>query len=462
VPGQYQIAGETANAIAASIERAITAGVLEPGAPLPSVRRLALDLGVSPATVSGAVADLRRRGLVVSRPRSGTHVAERSAVRRARMPAPIPPGARDLAGGNPDPDLLPDLGGALRELDVPARLYGAPPVLDELAEVAGADLARDGVPVERVAVVNGALDGIERVLAARLASGDAVAVEDPGWPNVFDVARALGLRLVPVAVDDRGMLPGALAGALRAGARAVVITPRGHNPAGAALDAARAEELRAVLTPDVLVLEDDHLGPVAGSPWQSVGPSRPAASHPHTIGPGAAPERRPIGPGRQAWAVVRSASKWLGPDLRVAVVAGDELTLSRVEGRQSLGPGWVSGISQALAASLWSDPEVAALTRRAVETYARRREALSAALASHGIEARARSGINLWIEVPDEDAAVRGLLVDGWAAAAGAPFRLEAGPAVRITTAALEESDAERVATALARAVRPRLRTRAA
>jgi DNA-binding transcriptional MocR family regulator len=438
VPGQYQIAGDTASAIAASVERAITAGALEPGTPLPSVRRLAVDLGVSPATVSGALAELRRRGLVVSRPRSGTHVAERSAVRRARMPAPIPPGARDLAGGNPDPALLPDLNAALRDLHVAPRLYGAPPVLDELAEVAGADLARDGVPVERIAVVNGALDGIERVLAARLAPGDAVAVEDPGWPNVFDVARALGLRLVPVAVDERGMLPDALAGALRAGARAVVITPRGHNPAGAALDAGRAEELRALLPPEVLVLEDDHLGPVAGSRWYSVGAGRPA------------------------WAVVRSASKWLGPDLRVAVVAGDELTLSRVEGRQSLGPGWVSGISQALAARLWNDPATESLTRRAVETYARRREALSAALAAHGIEARARSGINLWIEVPDEDAAVRGLLGDGWAAAAGSPFRLEAGPAVRITTAALEEADAERVAAALARAVRPQLRTRAA
>jgi DNA-binding transcriptional MocR family regulator len=365
-------------------------------------------------------------------------VAERSAARRARMPAPIPAGARDLAGGNPDPALLPDLGAALRTLDVPARLYGAPPVLDELAEVAGADLARDGVPVERIAVVNGALDGIERVLAARLAPGDAVAVEDPGWPNVFDVARALGLRLVPVAVDERGMRPDALAAALCAGARAVVITPRGHNPAGAALDAARADELRGLLPPEVLVLEDDHLGPVAGSRWYSLASQR------------------------GTWAVVRSASKWLGPDLRVAVVAGDELTLSRVEGRQSLGPGWVSGISQALAARLWNDPATASLIRRAVETYARRREALTTALAAHGIEARARSGINLWIPVPDEDAAVRGLLVEGWAAAAGSPFRLEAGPAVRITTAALDESDAERVAAALARAVRPQLRTRAA
>jgi DNA-binding transcriptional MocR family regulator len=440
VPGQYQIAGETASAITASIEDAIAAGALAAGAALPSVRGLARELGVSPATVSAALASLRRRGLVVSRPRSGTHVAERPPL-RARGPAPVPAGARDLASGNPDPALLPDLGAALRTLEVPVRLYGEPPVLDELAAVARADLARDGVPVERVAVVNGALDGIERVLAARLAPGDTLAVEDPGWPNVFDVARALGLRLAPVAVDARGMVPSALGAALRDGARGVVLTPRGHNPSGAALDAGRAEELRAVLAdaPGVLVVEDDHLGPVAGARWHSVGP------------------------GRAAWALVRSASKWLGPDLRVAVLAGDELTLSRVEGRQSLGPGWVSGVSQSLAARLWGDPEVAAVVRRAVRAYARRREALLAALGAHGVEASGpASGINVWIPVPDEDAAVRGLLADGWAVAAGSPFRLRTPPAVRITTAALAESDAERVATALAQAVHPAPRTRAA
>ena len=346
----------------------------------------------------------------------------------------MPAGARDLATGSPDPALLPDLASALHAIEAPQRLYGGEPVLPELAAVAAAAFEADGVAAPRVCAVNGALDGIERVLAAHLSPGDAVAVEDPGWPGVLDVARMLGLRLVPVAVDARGMVPAALAAAQRAGARAVVHTPRGHNPCGSALDAERAAALGAVLEDDVLVVEDDHLGPVAGTPW-------------HTLTAG-----------RRRWAAVRSVSKWLGPDLRLAVLAGDETTLARVEGRQSLGPGWVSGLIQRLVARLWTDPEVMARVARAADAYAERRDALAALVDA----APAPSGINLWVPVPDEYAAVRALVSDGWAVSAGTPYRLSPGSAIRITTAALQPQEAPGVAAAIERAVAPARRTRAA
>jgi DNA-binding transcriptional MocR family regulator len=429
------ISGSSAGEIVASVEAAVASGALAPGAALPSVRRLAGALGVSPTTVAAALAELRRRGVVVSRPRSGTRVAERPPLRPRRAAAAVPAGARDLASGSPDAALLPDLTPALHALAAPHRLYGDEPMLPELAAVAGAAFATDGVPAARLCAVNGALDGIERVLAARLSPGDAVAVEDPGWPGVLDVARMLGLRLVGVAVDGRGMIPAALAAAQNAGARAVVLTPRGHNPCGAAMDPARARELRAVLADDVLVLEDDHLGPVAGTPW-------------HTL----------VEPGRERWAAVRSVSKWLGPDLRLAVIAGDETTLARVEGRQSLGPGWVTGIVQRLVARLWSDPAVMAAVARAADVYAERRAALASLLDLP----TPPSGINLWVPVDDEDAAVRALLADGWAVAAGRPYRLSGGPAIRITTATVDVSEAPRLAEAVRGAAAPPRRTRAA
>jgi DNA-binding transcriptional MocR family regulator len=435
VSEQYRIGGSSASEIAASVEASVAAGHLAPGEALPSVRRLAEALDVSPTTVAAALAELRRRGVVVSRPRSGTRVAERPPLRPARPAAAVPAGARDLVSGSPDAALLPDLAPALHAIAAPQRLYGDEPVLPELAAVAGAAFAVDGVPAERVCAVNGALDGIERVLSAHLAPGDAVAVEDPGWPGVLDVVRTLGLRLVGVEIDERGMLPRALAAAQHAGARAVVLTPRGHNPCGAALDAERAAELRAVLADHVLLLEDDHLGPVAGTPW-------------HTL----------ASPDRARWATVRSVSKWLGPDLRLAVLAGDETTLARVEGRQSLGPGWVSGIVQRLVARLWSDRAVMASVARAADAYAERRAALAGLL---GLPVPP-SGINLWVPVADEDAAVRSLLADGWAVAPGRPYRLSGGPAIRITTATVTLDEAPRLAEAVRRAASPPRRTRAA
>ena len=74
---QYQPQGSGASEIAANVESDITAGRVLPGTRVVSVRRTAAELGVSTATVAAAMAELRRRGLVVARPRSGMQIAER-------------------------------------------------------------------------------------------------------------------------------------------------------------------------------------------------------------------------------------------------------------------------------------------------------------------------------------------------------------------------------------------------
>jgi DNA-binding transcriptional MocR family regulator len=268
-----------------------------------------------------------------------------------------------------------------------------------------------------------------------------VAVDDPGFPPALDLIRALGLRPEPVPVDDDGPLPDGLAGALAAGGGAFVTTLRAQNPTGAVSTPARVEELRRVLSghPEVVVVEDDHAGPVAGAPGVTL-----------------------AGDGRPCWAHVRSVSKWLGPDLRLAVLTGDPGTVARVQGRQLVGTGWVSHVLQSLAVAMWSAPGGAALLERGSETYRRRREALSAELGARGITAHARSGMNVWVPVASEGVVTGRLLDAGWAVLAGERFRLRSPPAIRVTVSTLDVAEAGRLAGDIEAAMAPRRRTRLA
>jgi DNA-binding transcriptional MocR family regulator len=435
------IAGATASEIADSIERAVRQARLGPGDRLPTIRQLGPRLGVSPTTVAAAYGRLRARGVVTARGRGGTAVAERPPLPVDGPPAPLPPGVRDLTHGGPDPALLPPLDPALAAVDRRHHLYGEDPVLPELAALATAQFEADGVPVAGLAVVGGALDGVERVLQAHLRPGDGVAVDDPGFPPALDLIRAMGLRPEPVPVDDDGPLPDGLAAALGAGSRAFVTTLRAQNPTGAVATPARLRELRRVLAghPEVVAVEDDHAGPVAGAPGVTL-----------------------AGDDRPRWAHVRSVSKWLGPDLRLALLTGDPGTVARVQGRQLVGTGWVSHLLQRLAVAMWSAPGGSALLEEGRETYRRRREALAAALAARGVEAHGRSGMNLWVPVADEGTVTRRLLEAGWAVLAGERFRLRSRPAIRVTVSTLDVAEADGLAGDIEAAMAPRRRTRLA
>lgn len=421
---QYGISGTTAKGIAASVERGVAEGALGPGVSLPPVRRLADDLGVSPGTVATAYKELRQRGIVVTRGRGGTVVAPAPAV-ASRRPPKVPAGLRDLAGGHPDPQLLPGLVPPSR-LSPTAPSHRSTPRLKRLEEAVRDWLRPDGVPVEHVTFAHGALDLIGRLLAVELRPGDAVAMEDPGYHHLLDLLTALGLRAVPVAVDDEGMRPDALRGALRAGVRAVVCSPRAQNPYGGCFTAERRDALVGLLRdePDVLVVENDHASAVSDAPLRTL-----TAGH------------------LARWVHIRTVSKFLGPDLRWAAAACDPTTLARHDGRLLLTSGWVSHLLQEAVHALLTDDSTRALVARAEKTYALRRNALLQELRERGIEAHGASGMNVWVPVRDESALVNGLRSYGWWVAAGARFRLSSGPGVRVSVAGLEPADALRLAS---------------
>src|SRR6185503_4488997 len=201
-----------------------------------------------------------------------------------------------------------------------------------------------------------------------------------------------------------------LSAALARGAGAVIVTPRAQSATGAAWDAGRAAEIAGVLRryPSTGVIEDDHAGPVAGVPGLT------------------------SCAGLARWVTLRSVSKSLGPDLRLAVVAGDEATVTRVAGRQALGIGWVSYQLQEMVADLWSN--------------------VAAALALGDDPPLSRT--------PGDDPAVfprSGMAAAaGWAVAPGRRFRIAALPGVRISFARLAEPDAPAFAAEFARALRHR------
>jgi DNA-binding transcriptional MocR family regulator len=421
---RYRPSGRNAREISASVEAAVRSGDLAPGDHLPPVRSLAQELAVSPTTVAAAYRELRQRGITTGAGRGGTRVRPAPPVTIRGFPKP-PEGTRDLLTGTPDPALLPALPARPRV----SRLYAADQAAPRLRRLAAAQFAADGIDAANLAVTGGALDAIERVLATWLTPGDRAIVEDPGHVVTYDLIAAMGLVPVPVPVDGRGALPDRLAAALGTGAGAAIFTPRAQSATGAAWDAARAGALADVLRryPAAGVIEDDHAGPVSGVAVHTVTRSQ------------------------DRWVTIRSVSKSLGPDLRLAVMAGDESTVARVNGRQALGTGWVSYQLQETVADLWSD---LAWLDRAAQVYTERRDSLRTALASHDIPVTGgRSGFTCWIPVADEERVAAALAQSGWAVAPGRRFRIASPPGVRVCYATLEPAEAGRFAAAFAAAL---------
>jgi DNA-binding transcriptional MocR family regulator len=426
------IEGASAAEIVASVRSLVARGGLEDGAVLPPVRVLAEQLGLNRNTVAAAYRQLAERGVVEGRGRGGTVVASPGPLRGEGAPSPVR--AIDLAGGNPNPELLPDLRAAFGAVAYEPPLYGAPAVLPALRERAEELFAGDVDAPYGLSVTHGALDAIERLLGATLVRGDAVAVEDPGYLASTGIVTAMGFRPVGVRVDQRGMDPGALETALRDGARAVVCTSRAQNPTGASLDGERAGALRRVLSafPDVFVIEDDHLSLVAGSAYQRARSSRTAR-----------------------WALVRSMAKVLGPDLRVAVVASDPKTEDQLRRRLLAGVNWVSHLLQATAAALLADPATSPRLAEARAAYARRAARLEAELRRHGItSAEPTDGFNVWVPLAGNEAfVVDELARRGWQVRPGSAYAVDAAhgqAALRVTTSTMSARDATRFAEALA------------
>ena len=428
-----------ARRIAEVIGRLVNQGEIAPGSKLPTVRSLARALRVSPSSVSEAWRILRAHAVITTDRRRGTVVrSSRGDVAGRYWNVPAAPGASefDLSSGTPDPDLLPSLARALERVQrAPAvTSYLDPPVLPALEELLRATWPGDP---ERLTIVDGAQDGLDRTISAHIRLGDTVMVEDPTFPPIVDMLELAGARVIGVRCDHEGVVPDELRKALKEGPIAMFVQPRAQNPTGAAMTATRRDELAGLLAgTNVMIVEDDHSGSISGAALHSL------SEHLD-----------------EQVVHIRSYSKSHGPDLRLAAMGGPANLLDPVIHRRHLGPAWTSRLLQQVLFELLEEPEEMAHVADAASTYSQRRlnfvYRLNGRMGGKPLSLLAGSGINVWVPVDDEQHAVNSLAAQGIGVAPGRPFMVNATEQdyVRVTTATLATAaDVERVAQAVAEA----------
>jgi GntR family transcriptional regulator/MocR family aminotransferase len=362
----------------AGLRDAIRSGRLQGGERLPSSRELARELGVSRGLVQECYNQLLAEGYLTSRVGSATRVAAGARPAPAGpRPAPVPSPRliADFRSGVPDLASFPrgDWAWATREAcDRVATAdldYGDPRGSAVLRRVVAAYLRRvrgAAADNEHIVVCTGFAQGLNLVLRALSQLGvRRAALEDPGYGDLAVSgsargARAVGVDVVPVPVDELGLDVAALEAS---GARAVVVTPAHQSPTGVVLAAKRRHALLEwAARNDGFVIEDDYDSEFRYD------------REPVGVLQGLAPDRV---------FTIGTVSKSLAPAVRLGWVLVPRALADAVAAEKRVSDRGSSGLDQLVVAALLESGRYDRHLRRMRAVYARRRGALIDSLARH-------------------------------------------------------------------------------
>ena len=250
------------------LRAAIGSGRLAAGSVLPSSRMLSAQLGLSRGVVVEAYEQLVAEGYLTTLRGGSTRVNPRVSRPAASVPAGRQPDEFriNFAYGRPDVAEFPRAAWlkSLRRVlnDAPSERLsyldprGAPELRDALASYLNRvrGTAADG---ECLVICNGFAQAMGIVAEMLAANGTRrIATEDPGQADSSAAANRFGLEVVPIPVDEDGMVVSVLD---RSGADAVVVTPAHHFPTGAVMSAERrAALLEWAGRGPRLIIEDDY------------------------------------------------------------------------------------------------------------------------------------------------------------------------------------------------------------
>ncbi|PPF55993.1 GntR family transcriptional regulator [Clavibacter michiganensis] len=387
-----------------------------PGARLPSTRALVAQYGASPVTVQKALRELATRGLIESRPGAGTFVRSVRTSRPAdygwqagalRAPAPVGMGASStmrtvsndriaLHAGYPDRELLPErlVRAALARASRSDAAFVRPPVagLPELQTWFASELAAatpSGVTppaASDVTVLPGSQSGLSSVFRALVGPGHPVLMESPTYWGAIAAAAQSGVEIVPVPSGRQGPDPRDVARAFdETGARAFYAQPNFANPTGAQWSKEAAGEiLDIVRSRSAFLIEDD---------W----------AHDFGIDAEATPVAAQDDQGHVVY--LRSLTKSMSPSIRVAGLIARGPARERIRNDRAAESMYVSGILQAAALDVVTQPGWGTHLRHLRHQLRARRDLLVSSLQEHAPSARVdgvpRGGLNLWIRLPD-------------------------------------------------------------
>ena len=427
------------------ISDAITSGRLSPGQRLLPQRVFARRHGIAASTAGRVYGELGRRGLVVGEVGRGTFVRATPAAPAGRALAepaatsaprvnlelnyPSAPGQSELLAPALTPLTRPDvLTAALR----PAAATGTPAA----REAAAALLATEGWSPEpdQVLFTGNARQAIAAALTSLVRPGGRVGVEPLTYPLVKQIAARLGIVLVPLAADEDGLCPDALAAAHRsAPLSALYLQPTLHNPTSATTGGERRARLgRAVRELDLPVVEDR-----IWSFLQDGGPDPLAAHAPGLVH------------------VVDGLSKRVAPGLTAGFLVVPAERVEAVAAAVRSG-GWSAGSFALEAAVRWiEDGTVGRLVAAKRADAARRQRLVRRHLGGFTVRSDPQAYFAWW-ELPAPwraDTCTAAAAAHGIAVTPGPAFAVDPGrtpDAVRLGLASAPEPDLERALRMLA------------
>lgn len=392
----------------------ILSGYFPSGSRLPSVRKLAKELSVSPVTVMEAFELLTKDQLISRIQGKGTFVNDLTrsvhtnkehtqmnefpdylhrsqSLHFSEHPAPNP-----FSLSIVDPQLLPS---SILAKSVQKAIAADPEILVQYGEIQGDStlrkafahyLHRENIAVDSsdILVTNGSHQGIDLVARCFLGPSDIVITEEATYPGAIDIFRSRGAVVVSVPMDEEGMSIKHLIQTLDYYSPKLIYTmPTFQNPTGRVMSIRRRKQLLELAEEmNFLILEDD--------PWSEIYFDELPPPHIKSFD-------------KKGYVIyLKGLSKMLAPGCRVGFLTAEKSILRRLIATKTNADMGNPLLNQRIILPIFQKDLIDSILEQLRSDLRMRRDLTLQLLKQHAPSAVQwmvpKGGFNFWISLPEE------------------------------------------------------------